>query len=147
MADLLFPFSSFLVESKTIIESDQVLECAKCCRWIWGYAASFCATYSPLAAEIKALKEGLQILDDHGRMCVIIESDSSQAASLFNGSLAMDNPELLNILECKKLHTRVLWSCSVVYTPRCSNTCVDAVTKLGYSLPPVLNLVMKAANM
>ena len=57
--------------------------------------------------EIMALKVGLKVLENYGHMQVIVETDSSQCVSLFNGHPYMEHPEVENILECKQIHARI----------------------------------------
>lgn len=52
-------------------------------KWVWGFAGCFNGN-SSLSAEIRAIKEGLQLLVNHGCLRVIVESDSSQLVNLFN---------------------------------------------------------------
>lgn len=97
---------------------------------LWGFTGT-CRVTSPLYAELMAIKVGFQVLQRHGCMRVVVESDSSDAVQLINGFPDEIHPHLQLVLECKRLH-RCIWSSSIIFIPRNYNSSAYCISKLGH---------------
>lgn len=71
--------------------------------WLWGFAGKG-GFQTTLYAELSALKHGLNMILERDHLCIVVESDSSQAINLIHDNVDASHPLLELILSCKRLH-------------------------------------------
>jgi ribonuclease HI len=102
--------------------------------WVGGFSRAFGITTS-VQAELRALKDGLNLAIDLGILNLEIEMDSLVAVELVN-SITTPNPFLSTIVtDCKSLMER-FENCSLQHIFREANGCADVLTKTGCDQSP-----------
>lgn len=81
-----------------------------------------------MAAELLALKVGLQCLVEQDCFRVLIETDSSEVKNLLHNFEDLVHPFWELILDCK-YPNRILWSCPIAWVPHQCNICADCLAK------------------
>ena len=102
--------------------------------WVGGFSRAIDATIS-VQAELRALKNGLELAIDLGILNLEIEMDSLVAVELAN-SIATPNIFLSAIVtDCRSLIER-FELCSLKHIFREANGCADLLAKAGYAQSP-----------